>query len=155
MCTCYGGAVAELDVAAELDSPAQAALVAQWRDLLARHAAAACALDRELGEKYGLGMSEFEVLERLVEGCDDSGLHMRVSDLAPTVHLSQSALSRLIARLEKHGLVTRSMCELDRRGVVITLTETGRRRYELARPLHREVLGRALGDTPTPRGCSG
>ncbi|MFI6152443.1 MarR family transcriptional regulator [Kitasatospora sp. NPDC051170] len=146
--------MAELDVAG-LDSPAQAALVAQWRDLLARHAAASCALDRELGEKYGLGMSEFEVLERLVQACDEDGSHLRVSDLAPTVHLSQSALSRLIARLEKHGLVTRSMCELDRRGVVITLTESGRGRYELARPLHREVLGRTLGGAPAPKGCSG
>ncbi|WP_234327225.1 MarR family transcriptional regulator [Streptomyces sp. NRRL WC-3742] len=146
--------MAELDVAG-LDSPAQAALVAQWRDLLARHAATSCALDRELGEKYGLGMSEFEVLERLVEACGENGPNLRVSDLAPTVHLSQSALSRLIARLEKHGLVTRSMCELDRRGVVITLTESGRQRYELARPLHREVLGRTLAEAPAPKGCSG
>ncbi|MFJ8621833.1 MarR family winged helix-turn-helix transcriptional regulator [Kitasatospora sp. NPDC093550] len=131
---------------AELDSPAEAGLVAEWRELLARHATAACALDRELGERFGLGMSEFEVLERLVEGCGAGGGHaMRVSELAPTVHLSQSALSRLIARLEKAGLVTRAMCESDRRGIMLTLTEAGRERYEQARPLHREVLGQTLG----------
>ncbi|MEU9048274.1 MULTISPECIES: MarR family transcriptional regulator [unclassified Kitasatospora] len=131
---------------AELDSPAEAGLVAQWRELLARHAAAACLLDRELGDRFGLGMSEFEVLERLVEGCDAGDGHaLRVSELAPTVHLSQSALSRLIARLEKAGLVTRAMCESDRRGIVLTLTEAGRERYEQARPLHREVLELTLG----------
>ncbi|MFJ9695344.1 MarR family winged helix-turn-helix transcriptional regulator [Kitasatospora sp. NPDC101183] len=141
---------------AELDSPAQAELVAQWRGLLARHADTACTLDRELGERYGLGMSEFEVLERLVEGCGSGdGPHsLRVSDLAPTVHLSQSALSRLIARLEKGGLVTRSMCEADRRAVVITLTDAGCERYRQARPLHREVLSRTLGEAPVTGSCS-
>ncbi|MFG3227500.1 MarR family winged helix-turn-helix transcriptional regulator [Kitasatospora sp. NPDC048194] len=136
--------MAELDFRAP-DSPTDAGLVAQWRDLLARHAATACLLDRELGEKYGLGMSEFEVLERLVEGCEAEGLPaLRVAELAPTVHLSQSALSRLIARLEKAGLVSRAMCESDRRGIMLTLTEAGRERYEQARPLHREVLALTL-----------
>ncbi|MFJ4190323.1 MarR family winged helix-turn-helix transcriptional regulator [Kitasatospora sp. NPDC089509] len=135
--------MAELD---SLEASAEAGLIAEWRELLARHAAAVCALDRELGEKHGLGMSEFEVLERLVEGCVADGRHaLRASELAPTVHLSQSALSRLIARLEKAGLVTREMCPSDRRGVMIALTAAGRERYEQARPLHREVLGQTLG----------
>ncbi|WP_316525237.1 MarR family winged helix-turn-helix transcriptional regulator [Kitasatospora brasiliensis] len=140
---------------AELDSPAEAGLVAQWRELLARHASASCMLDRELGERYGLGMSEFEVLERLVEACQGGGDAVRVNELAPTVHLSQSALSRLIARLEKAGLVVRAMCESDRRGVQLTLTEAGRDRYVQARPLHREVLALTLGDGIDPaRGAS-
>ncbi|WP_033331606.1 MULTISPECIES: MarR family winged helix-turn-helix transcriptional regulator [Streptomyces] len=131
---------------AELDSSAEAGLVAQWRELLARHAVATCMLDRQLGERFGLGMSEFEVLERLVEGAGAGDGHaLRVSELAPTVHLSQSALSRLIARLEKAGLVVRAMCESDRRGIMLTLTEAGRERYEQARPVHREVLGLTLG----------
>ncbi|WP_406195978.1 MarR family winged helix-turn-helix transcriptional regulator [Kitasatospora sp. NBC_01560] len=135
---------------AELDSPTEAVLVAEWRDLLARHAAAACALDRELGEKYDLGMSEFEVLERLVEGCSERPRQLRVQELADVVHLSQSALSRLIGRLEKAGLVTRAMCPNDRRGIQVVLTEAGRRRYVEARPLHREVLARTLGGAPLP-----
>ncbi|MGW4897906.1 MarR family winged helix-turn-helix transcriptional regulator [Kitasatospora sp. NPDC004240] len=126
---------------AELDSDADADLVAAWRDLLARHAATSCLLDRELGEKHGLGMSEFEVLERLVEARDADSAHvLRVQELADTVHLSQSALSRLIGRLEKSGLVTRAMCENDRRGIKVALTEDGCRRYSEARALHREVL---------------
>lgn len=135
---------------AELDSPAEAGLVARWRELLARHAAASCALDRELGERYGLGMSEFEVLERLVEECGGGGQAVRVNELAHNVHLSQSALSRLIARLEKAGLVTRAMCESDRRGVQLTLTEAGRERYEQARPVHRQVLEQTLGGGRAP-----
>ncbi|MER5641998.1 MarR family transcriptional regulator [Kitasatospora sp. NPDC002227] len=124
------------------DSP-EPTLVAEWRDLLARHAATACALDRELGEQHDLGMSEFEVLERLAEG-HVAGEGQRLQELAPTVHLSQSALSRLIGRLEKAGLVERSMCADDRRGIYVALTEAGCRRYQEAKPLHREVLARML-----------
>jgi DNA-binding MarR family transcriptional regulator len=57
----------------------------------------AAALERELGERHGLGISEFEVLERLAE---DSGHKFRVQELAESVHLSQSALSRLIGKRE-------------------------------------------------------
>ncbi|MDH6124648.1 MarR family transcriptional regulator [Kitasatospora sp. GP82] len=122
----------------------EATLVAGWRDLLARHAAASCALERELGELHGLGMSEFEVLERLFEDEEQVDHKLRVQDLGQTVHLSQSALSRLIGRLEKAGLVERAMCNLDRRGIYVTLTEAGRTRYTEARPLHRRILARTL-----------
>lgn len=135
----------------------EADLVVAWRDLLARHANTACLLDRELGEKHGLGMSEFEVLERLVEERNADSAHaLRVQELADTVHLSQSALSRLIGRLEKAGLVTRAMCENDRRGIKVVLTEEGCRRYAQARPLHREVLSLTLGDpSGAPDGTGG
>ncbi|WP_405016537.1 MarR family transcriptional regulator [Kitasatospora sp. NBC_00070] len=136
--------MSELDVAAD-----EAALVGGWRELLARHAATACALDRELGELHGLGMSEFEVLERLFEDEREPDREkLRVQDLAHQVHLSQSALSRLIGRLEKAGLVERAMCAADRRGIFVMLTDAGRQRYREARPVHREVLARTLRGTP-------
>ena len=80
-------------------------LVSQWRALVASHAAVSAALEHDLGERHGLGVTEFEVLERLAE---DPGHLFRVQELAESVHLSQSALSRLIGRLERHGLVQRS-----------------------------------------------
>jgi DNA-binding MarR family transcriptional regulator len=126
------------------DSADTAALVAEWRELLARHAAAVCALERELGEQYDLGMSEFEVLERLAEAPAEHHGQLRVQELAETVHLSQSALSRLIGRLEKAGLVERAMCASDRRGIYVILSAAGRERYQAARPLHRAVLARTL-----------
>jgi DNA-binding MarR family transcriptional regulator len=84
-------------------------------------------------------VSEFEVLERLATA-DGS----RVQELAGAVHLSQSALSRTVARLEKDGLVHRSMCEDDRRGISVCLTPEGRGRYEAALPTHRRVLADCL-----------
>ena len=117
-------------------------LTEQWRELLERHARTACALDDALGE-YGLGMSEFEVLERLACEC---GERPRMQDLAPLVHLSQSALSRTVGRLEKDGLVNRTMCPEDRRGIAVCLTDEGRSRWEAARPTHRRVLAENLTD---------
>jgi DNA-binding MarR family transcriptional regulator len=65
-------------------------------------------------------------------------------DLAGSVCLSQSALSRLIGRLEADGLVRRAMCTEDRRGIFAHLTDAGRARWEAARPTHRAVLAEQL-----------
>jgi DNA-binding MarR family transcriptional regulator len=116
-------------------------LVSAWRSLAACHAAVSTALERELGERHGLGVSEFEVLERLAE---NEPHKFRVQELAESVHLSQSTLSRLIGRLEQHGLVQRSMCDMDRRGIDVCLTEAGRRRHAEAQPTHRAVLAAAM-----------
>jgi DNA-binding MarR family transcriptional regulator len=114
-----------------------AALVASWRELADRHARITCALEQVLQDEHGLGVSEFEVLERLAEGPKEQH---RMQELADSVYLSQSALSRLIGRLEADGLVTRSICSEDRRGIYACITAAGRARYEAARPAQRRVL---------------
>ncbi|RSS33843.1 MarR family winged helix-turn-helix transcriptional regulator [Streptomyces sp. WAC08241] len=120
------------------------ALVDEWRDVLAVHARTTCELDRAL-HPHGLGASDFEVLDVLAEGASEDGpAAWRVQELADRVHLSQSALSRLVARLEKDGLVTRGMCPEDRRGVQVRLTEKGLDRHTEVKPLQREVLTRML-----------
>jgi DNA-binding MarR family transcriptional regulator len=116
-------------------------VVTAWREMAACHAAACAALERELGERHGLGVSDFEVLERLAES---DGRKFRAQDLAEAVHLSQSALSRLVDRLARHGLVERCGCDVDRRGIYVVLTETGERRHAEAVPTHRGVLARHL-----------
>jgi DNA-binding MarR family transcriptional regulator len=120
-------------------------VVGTWRDLLAKHAAAWCALEHELGTQHGLGPSDFEVLDYMVEQGQE---RYRVQELADGAHLSQSAVSRLIARLERGGLVARSMCDNDRRGVFVCITDEGRDRHAAASPTHRAVLMSVLhGDT--------
>jgi DNA-binding MarR family transcriptional regulator len=117
------------------------ALVDSWRELADRHARVTCALERVLQDEHGLGVSEFEVLERL--SAPDKEQH-RMQELADSVYLSQSALSRLIGRLETEGLVTRAICSEDRRGIFACLTPEGRARYEAAKPAQRRVLADAL-----------
>lgn len=111
--------------------------VAQWRELLDRHAAVSCALEKALQDQHGIGLSEFETMDRVVDA--NCGKY-RMAELAGDIHLSQSALSRAITRLEKDGLVERSACEQDRRSVFVCLTEQGRQVYDAALPTHREVL---------------
>ncbi len=117
-------------------------LVDAWRDLLDRHARAHGALERALKE-HGLGVSEFEVLDRLAS--EDEKQQRRMQDLGAAVHLSQSALSRVVARLEDDGLVTRGMCIEDRRGIYVCITDEGRVRCSAARPAHRAALADVLG----------
>ena len=53
-----------------LSHPDDTRLVEAWRDLLDRHARTTSALERSLHE-HGLGVSEYEVLERLATGEKD------------------------------------------------------------------------------------
>ncbi|MGW7266140.1 MarR family winged helix-turn-helix transcriptional regulator [Streptomyces sp. NPDC054842] len=129
---------------------AEHVLVDQWRDILAVHARTLCELDREL-HRYGLGASDFEVLDVLAaEGAaPDGGPSYRVQEISERVHLSQSALSRLIGRLEKDGLVTRCVCPEDRRGVSVALTPRGRALRDEVLPVQRAVLHRTLAGGAT------
>ncbi|MFJ9735371.1 MarR family winged helix-turn-helix transcriptional regulator [Streptomyces sp. NPDC101169] len=123
---------------------AENTLVEQWRDILSLHARTQCELDRAL-HGHGLCASDFEVLDVLAEGAAaDGGCAYRVQEISERVHLSQSALSRLIGRLEKDGLVCRAMCEEDRRGVRVALTAKGRALHGEVLPVQRAVLGRML-----------
>jgi|SRR5947209_15172279 len=117
-------------------------LVEAWRDLAERHARVTGALEQALEREHGLGLSEFEVLDRLSAIEQEDGC--RLQELNESVHLSQSALSRVVARLEAEGLVERVMCKTDRRGVFACLTEAGRERHAQARPTHRGVLRETL-----------
>ena len=108
-----------------------------------------CRLDRELRAAHDLSSSEFEVLQQLHTTAPHGKLKM--ADLAEQVHLSQSALSRLIGRLESDGLVTRDMCIEDRRAVFAAITAEGRKRYKAARPTQRKILRAEADDVG---GCS-
>ncbi|WP_155059616.1 MarR family winged helix-turn-helix transcriptional regulator [Streptomyces blattellae] len=123
---------------------AEARLEERWRDILSVHARTICEIDRAL-HPHGLGASDFEVLDILASTSPEQGDHCRVQNLVGRVHLSQSALSRLIGRLEKDGLVERSVCVEDRRGVWVALTGKGRDLHAEVLPLQRAALARMLG----------
>ncbi|MFD1666500.1 MarR family winged helix-turn-helix transcriptional regulator [Streptomyces calvus] len=124
---------------------AEQALVDRWRAVRALHARTQCEIDRAL-HGHGLCASDFEVLDILAEGTGSGGCSYRVQEISESVHLSQSALSRLIARLEKEGLVERGMCPEDRRGVRVSLTGKGRALHGEMLPVQRPVLARMLAD---------
>ncbi|MCF1593547.1 MarR family winged helix-turn-helix transcriptional regulator [Streptomyces muensis] len=122
---------------------ADAGLEDRWREILSVHARTMTEIDRVL-HPHGLGASDFEVLDILASSTPEEGAQCRVQNLVGRVHLSQSALSRLIGRLEKDGLVERSVCAEDRRGVYVALTPKGRALHTEVLPLQRDVLARML-----------
>jgi DNA-binding MarR family transcriptional regulator len=111
-------------------------LAQEWHHLMGRYQRLMCSLDRELAT-HDLTASEFEVLQQLSDATECS---LRMSELAESAHLTQSALSRLVSRLERDGLVGRKACDNDRRALFVSLTDAGRARYAEARPTQRRVL---------------
>ena len=112
-------------------------LAEAWHDLMGRYHRALCVLDRELLNQHHISASDFEVLQQLYGAPKHT---MRMHELGDNVHLTQSALSRLIARLERDGLVERCMCPDDRRSVMTSITPEGVESYRAAKPTQRAIL---------------
>lgn len=130
---------------------AEEQLASEWHELLGRYHRTQCALDRALVADHGLSVSDFEVLQQL----HAAGEMVRMHDIADQVHLTQSALSRLITRLANAGLVERGTCEDDRRSVWTQITAAGEERYLAARPTHRVILRQyADGQLPDAGPCT-
>jgi DNA-binding MarR family transcriptional regulator len=104
-----------------------------WRGMLRAHAALTKALDAELDAAHGLPLTSYEVLMYLA---DSDGGRMRMRDLAASVILSRSGLTRLVDRLEREGLIKRETCASDARGAYAVLTPAGARKLAAARSTH-------------------
>jgi DNA-binding MarR family transcriptional regulator len=104
-----------------------------WRGMLRAHAAMAKALDAQLEAAHGLPLSSYEVLMYLA-GAD--GERMRMCDLASSILLSRSGLTRLVDRLGREGLIEREACHDDARGQFAKLTPAGREKLHAARMTH-------------------
>lgn len=115
-------------------------LLAEWRELNSAHARVLHALDRALEREHRVSACELDVLQRLRDGARS----IRIQDLSEQVLRSQSALSRMVGRLEGEGLVSRVVDPSDRRAVVVELTDAGRRRIGEAEQTQRRVLAEAL-----------
>ncbi len=110
-----------------------------WRGLVRAHDALVKRLDADLEAGHSIGLSSYEVLCALRSTADRK---MRMCDLADTVCLSRSGLTRLVDRLERDGLIARACCHSDARGSFAVLTAAGGRRLDEARPTHRAAIRR-------------
>ncbi len=75
---------------------------------------------------------------------------LRVSKLAAQLGIGQSATTTACQRLARQRLVTRTRLPEDERGVLVTLTEAGRRRVEAWLETRRAVLADVLTPLTTP-----
>ena len=104
-----------------------------WRGLLRAHAMLVKRLDAELETAHGLALTSYEVLLYLSHA---DGRRMRMCDVADSVLLSRSGLTRMIDRLERDGLVERVSCPDDARGSYAQLTDHGLSRLREAQATH-------------------
>lgn len=118
-----------------------------WRAFLRAHRAVTAALDSELAGEREISLGSYEVLLILSKAPNRA---MRMSELADSVLLSRSGVTRLVDRLEADELVERVTCPSDARGMLAHLTDRGFERLREAAPTHlrgvREHFAARLSD---------
>ena len=110
-----------------------AAELGAWRGMLRVHTALLRALDAELDAAHGLPLTSYDVLIYLKQA---PRKRLRMAELADSVLLSRSGVTRLVDRLEREGLLVRDTCDDDGRGLYAVLTRKGEDLLERARPTH-------------------
>lgn len=103
-------------------------------------------LDQDL-RGFGMDLGEYEILVQLSEAEDQ---RLRMSELAELAHQSRSRLTHTVTRMERDGLVCRSTCPTDRRGVWAKLTDKGHALLVKAAPSHVRAVRRILIDAVDP-----
>jgi len=103
-----------------------------WRNFIESVGTLTAALEADL-VPFGLTMGDYEVLVRLSESEDQ---RLRMCDLATSLQLSPSGLTRRLDGLVKAGLVERIASPSDRRVMFAALTPAGHAKLVEAAPDH-------------------
>ncbi len=121
---------------------------AAWRSFITALPDLTAAFENDLAP-HGLTMGDYEVLVFLSEAEDN---RMRMCDLAASLRLSPSGLTRRLDGMVKLGWVSRASCDNDRRVMYAHLTPAGRAKMEAAAPDHVASVRRHFID---PLGAAG
>lgn len=119
-----------------------------WSALGSLHARIETKVEKVLQSEHRLSAREYSVLDVLNQQDD---FHLRMNQLSEMVVLSQSATTRLVARLEDRGLLSRYLCSDDRRGIYTEVTVAGRKLLDQARPGYQAALREALDEAAAKR----
>jgi DNA-binding MarR family transcriptional regulator len=119
-----------------------------WIGILETHDRVVRTLDAELRRAHGLTYRDVEALARVAEA---SGGELSISALADRILLSPSRVSRLVAELERSGLVERRPNPEDGRSTRVAITGAGRDRLLEAGPTYLTTLNDLLFDRLTQR----
>lgn len=103
-------------------------------------------IEASLKCQCGLSMPEYSVL-LMTDRAGDDGI--RPSHLAHQVVFSRSRLTHTMKRLESRGLISRRPCHGDGRGGLVFLTPDGKRLFDEAAIVQRDVIRRLFLDDIT------
>ena len=104
-------------------------------------------LSAQLQREFGIGHFEYLIMARLSEA---PGSKLRMSMLATTAGSSLPRLSQAVARLEKHGWLSRQPDPADGRYTLAMLTAAGCRRLREVAPAHVDTVRQFVFDRLTP-----
>lgn len=113
-----------------------------WGAFLRAHADLVGQMDATLRAEAGVPLQWYDVLAQLAA----AGRPTTMRQLEQRVLLSQSGLSRLVARLVEAGLVSRSTSDRDKRAVDLALTRLGRTRLRAARAVQSRQVRELFAD---------
>jgi DNA-binding MarR family transcriptional regulator len=105
--------------------------------LLRAYAATTRRFSAGLEAGHGLTLNDYEVLLRLAHSPDRM---MRRVDLARSVLLTPSGITRLLEGLERCGYVERAKCDTDARVTYARLTDSGYDKLKAASATHLEEI---------------
>lgn len=123
----------------KVDTASDGPRLEAWRAFLGSYRAVIDVLEDELKCAQGLPLTWYDVLAQLHDAPHN---RLRMKELAGSIMLSKSGLTRVVDRLVDAGLVVRESCPSDRRGYEAVLTPAGRRTFEEAHPAHLEGIER-------------
>ncbi|MFI0419125.1 MarR family transcriptional regulator [Spongiactinospora gelatinilytica] len=120
--------------------------MAAWHAFLFAYHRLEKRIEEQLKADAGLTHPQYEILVKLSSLPDHQ---MRMTELARGLVISKSALTYQIGQLEKAGLVRRTDCPGDDRGVLAVLTDEGMECLRRIAPAHVEVVRKYLIDRIT------
>ena len=107
--------------------------VEAWINFLRAHSAVTRQFNAELLATHGLTINDFDVLAQLARAPEQA---LKRVDLAESVLLTPSGITRLLKGLEAAGWVSNRPCAEDARVTYAVLTPEGTRKLEEARKTH-------------------
>ena len=100
----------------------------------------------------GLSLEQFDVLVHLAWAPSGTlPLHELTASMVVADALSRSGITRLLDRMERDGLITRTVSTTDRRRFDVSLTAHGRQRFGQTWPAHADGIGRYFVQPLAPR----
>jgi DNA-binding MarR family transcriptional regulator len=117
-----------------------------WVRFLRAHAAITRQLSARLEAAHGLTLSDYDVLVQLYHAPERA---LRRVDLARTVLLTASGITRLLDGLERCGWVEKKSCSTDARVSYAALTKAGAAKFEQANASHRADIEELFGSNFT------
>src|ERR1700739_1558281 len=100
----------------------------------------------------GLSLEQFDVLaHRPWAPSGTLPLPELTASMVVADALSRSGITRLLDRMERDGLITRTVSTTDRRRFDVSLTPPGRQRYDKVCPAHADGIGRYFAQPLAPR----